>query len=122
MVTAHSSDAPSFQGKGIFLFFLAVILLLYSVHAYQSWQQHREQNKVEMKSSGRSGKHANPKAKQSANEKYQEAKTELEKLNAKVNKTPEEKAALERWRTQMKHWKKKKDWGGEQHSQKHKGN
>jgi small-conductance mechanosensitive channel len=122
MIAAHSSDTPSFHGKNIFLFFFAVVLLLYSVHTYQSWQQHREQNKVEMKSSGKNGKHANPKARQSADEKYREAKTEFEQLNSKVNKTPEEKAALEKWRTQMKHWQKKKDWGGEQHSQKHKGN
>jgi hypothetical protein len=122
MVATNSSYTSSFQGKSIFPLLLVGILLLFSLHAYQIWQQHRNQNKVEMKSSGKSGKHANPKAKQSANEKYQEAKTEFEKLNSKVNKTPEEKAALEKWRTQMKHWQKKKDWGGEQHSQKHKGN
>lgn len=75
-----------------------------------------------MKSGGKHGKHSNPKARQSADEKYQEAKTEFEKLNSKIKKTPEEKAELEKWRTQMKHWMKKKDWSGEQHSQKNKGN
>lgn len=121
MVASHSSNTASFRGKNIFLFFLAAILLFYCIHATQTWQQHRDQNKVEMKSSGKSGKHANPKAKQSANEKYREAKAEFEKLHTKGNKTPDEKVALEKWRTQMKHWKKKKDWSGEQHSQKHKG-
>lgn len=101
---------------------MAAILLLYSAYTYQDWQRYREQNRVEMKSRGKTGKHANPKAKQSAEEKYQEAKIEFEKLHTKANKTPEEKAALEKLRTQMKHWQKKKDWGGEQHSQNNKGN
>ncbi len=108
--------------KSVFILLFTCTSFLYGVYLYQSWQNKSDQIKVEMKSSGKSGKHANPKAKQSADEKYQEAKAEFEKLNSKVKKSQEEKVTLEKWRTQMKHWKKKKDWGGEQHSQKHKGN
>ncbi|MBP6826548.1 MAG: hypothetical protein KA165_08315 [Saprospiraceae bacterium] len=124
MVTAHSVDIPSSssQGKSILLLALIGALLLSGVYYYQSGQYYSTRNKVEMKSSGKSGKHANPKARQSADERYKEAKTEFEKLDSKVDKTPEDKSMLEKWRTQMKHWKKKKDWSGEQHSQKNKGN
>jgi hypothetical protein len=55
-------------------------------------------------------------------EQCHEAKTEFEKLDSKTNKSPEEKTLLEKWRTQMKDWQKKEEWGGEHHSQKHKGN
>lgn len=74
------------------------------------------------KSPGRNGKHANPKARQSADEQYQQAKEAWQKLKSKPNKSPEDKQLQQQLEKQVKHWEKKKGWKGEQHSQKHKGN
>lgn len=72
------------------------------------------------KSSGRNGKHANKKAKNSAKEKYEEARAEYEALKSKPNKTREDNQKLLKAKKQMEHWKKKGDWGGENHSMKNK--
>jgi len=121
MLTSQLPNNTSTSQKQLLWLFFAGVLTLYTAYWYHASQQSRG-NKVEMKSSGRSGKHANPKTKQSASEKYEEAKAEFEKLSSKPGKTPEDKSMLEKLRDQMKHWKKKKDWSGEQHSQKNKGN
>jgi hypothetical protein len=77
--------------------------------------------KIEEKSGGRNDKHANPDTKASAEQKYEEARAAWQKLKSKPNKTPAEKQLQQQLEKQVKHWKKKKDWGGENHSQKHKG-
>ena len=94
--TAEQTQSYSLQRKSLFILFLICFSLFYGAYFYQSWQNNGNQNKVEMKSGGKHGKHSNPKARQSADEKYQEAKTEFEKLNSKIKKTPEEKAELEK--------------------------
>ena len=74
------------------------------------------------KSSGRNGKHANSKAREKAKEALDKVKKEADELDAKINKSPEDKKRLDKLEKKIKHLQKKKDFGGEHHSQKHKGN
>lgn len=106
----------------VFTFLAAIALSLLCLLSYDYIQQTR-QNRVNMeKSPGRNGKHANPKARQSADEQYQQVKEAWQKLKSKPNKSPEDKQLQQQLEKQVKHWEKKKGWKGEQHSQKHKGN
>ena len=73
------------------------------------------------KGGGKNGQHANLKAKQSAGEKYEEAKAEYERLKSKPGKTKEDVKARDAAEKQMKHWKKKADETGENHSRNAKG-
>lgn len=73
-------------------------------------------------SSGKNGKHVNQKAQKNAEEQYQKVKEAFDKLNKKPKKSREDNKQLEKLKNQVEHWRKKKDWGGENHSQKHKGN
>lgn len=70
------------------------------------------------KGGGKNANHANQKARQSAEQEYQKIKQEYEALDKKRMKTPDDKKLLDKLEKQMKHWKKKKDWGGVHHSQK----
>lgn len=69
----------------------------------------------------RSWQHKNQKAKQSAQETYEKFKTEYSTLKSKPNKTKADKQAMTKAETQMKHWQKKAQETGENHSQKAKG-
>jgi hypothetical protein len=74
------------------------------------------------KSSGKNGKHANPKARERAGEKAREVAEEMEKLQKKVGpKTMEDKKALQKLKDLYDHYRRKKDWSGETHSRKSKG-
>lgn len=73
------------------------------------------------KGGGKNGQHKNLKAKQSAGEKYEEAKAEYERLKSKPGKTKEDVKARDAAEKQMKHWKKKADETGENHSRNAKG-
>ena len=73
------------------------------------------------KSSGKNEKHSSLKAKESARQKYQDIKSQYDKLNLKQNKTPEDKKSLKKLENQVKHWKKKQDFTGENHSMNAKG-
>jgi hypothetical protein len=84
------------------------------------------QNKTEKegdngKSSGKNGKHANQKARESAGEKLDKAEKELEALRRKSPKSNEDKKAMEKLVNEIKHWRNKKNWTGETHSIKSKG-
>ncbi len=74
------------------------------------------------KSSGKNEKHANQKAREVAENAYQKAKEAFEKLLKKPNKTPEDKKLLKKLQRELEHWRMKKDWNGENHAQKNKGN
>ena len=74
------------------------------------------------KSSGKNEKHSSLKAKESARQKYQDIKSQYDKFNLKQNKTPEDKKSLKKLENQVKHWKKKQDFTGENHSMNAKGN
>jgi hypothetical protein len=66
----------------------------------------------------KNSKHANQKAKESAAQKLEEVKKEYELLKAKTKKTKEDNERLEQLKRQMKHYQDKKDFSGENHSQK----
>lgn len=78
--------------------------------------------RMEQKSSGKNGKHANPDVQKSAETQYEKAKAAYDELLSKANKTKEDVKELEKLKKVLKHWRKKKDWKGENHSQKSKGN
>lgn len=110
------------SGNPLWLLWIAVLLSLVFSLSYDYVQQ-TNRNQVNMeKSSGRNGKHANPKARQSAEEQYQKAKDAWQQLKVKPNKSPADKQLQQQLEKQVKHLEKKKGWKGEHHSQKHKGN
>ncbi|MBT2622609.1 DUF6443 domain-containing protein [Chryseobacterium sp. ISL-6] len=74
------------------------------------------------KGGGKNGQHANLKAKQSAGEKYEEAKSKLDSISRKPNKTKEDNKLKVQLEKQVKHWKAKAQETGENHSRNAKGN
>ena len=77
--------------------------------------------KSNVSSGNKNSKHANQKAKGSAEQKYQEAKKKFDELDKKPNKSPEDKKEFNYWEKQMRHWKMKQDFSGENHSRNAKG-
>jgi 5-bromo-4-chloroindolyl phosphate hydrolysis protein len=73
------------------------------------------------KSAGKNGKHANFKARESAEQEYQRIKDQLQEWNKKPNKTPEDKDFIKKLRKLLERLRQKKDFSGENHSQKNKG-
>lgn len=111
-----TSKSFSISGK---LILTAIILALLTL-AIPFYYQPANQLKME-KDSGRNGKHANPKARESAEQEYLKAKIEFEQWDKKPNKTPDDKEHIKKLRRLLDKLKKKKDFSGENHSQKHKG-
>jgi hypothetical protein len=70
---------------------------------------------------GKNAQHANPKARDAAEERYKAAKREYETMKSKPNKTKEDKKALGKLKTTAEHEKKQMDFTGENHSGKGKG-
>lgn len=104
------------------IFMLAFgIVAFSSVYHYRATGQLRE-NLLRMEGGGgKNAPHANQNAKKAAEEAYNKAKEAYDQLFKKPNKTPEEKTLLDKLKKQVEHWRKKKDWNGENHSQKGKG-
>lgn len=101
---------------------LAALIFAVTMH-YTAIQTTPQDYRLKMeKSSGRNDPHANQKARESAQQKYEEAKREFEYWDKKPKKTPEEKKLVQKFRKLMEHFRKKKDFTGENHSQKPKGN
>ena len=73
------------------------------------------------KSTGKNGKHANIKAREKAEQEYEKVKQQLQEWRFKPNKTPEDKEFINKLRKLLERLRKKKDFGGENHSQKPKG-
>ena len=73
-------------------------------------------------SGNKNSKHANQDAKKSAKTKYEEAKKNYEAYKRIANKKTDEKKQTDYYENQMKHWKKKMDFPGENHSNTVKGN
>lgn len=97
--------------------------LLLALLAWQHLAQQSADHQLKMeKASGRNEQHANQKARESAEQQLEKLKQAFDKLNAKTSKTKSDNATLQKLDKQLKHWRKKKDWKGENHSQKHKGN
>ncbi len=113
--------------KTVFRTAISSLLLIFAVYAFQYYQSDKQKDtenakQTQQKSSGKNGQHINQQAKGQAKENYENAKNEFEKLDNKPRKTKEEVKLLEKLKKQVKHWKKKMDNTGENHSQKAKGN
>lgn len=97
---------------------LSLLLPLY----YGQATRELEDGRLKMeKSSGKNGRHANQKAIERAEEEYRKVKEELQQWDRKPNKTPEDKDFIKKLRKMLEKFRLKKDFGGENHSQKPKG-
>lgn len=114
----------SFPGKTIlFLLLLSVLAFVVSTYYTPPPPDNLQENRLKMeKNSEKNGKHSNPKARESAEQQYEKAKQEFQQWDRKPNKTPEEKEYVKKLRKLVEHLRKKKDFTGENHSQKYKGN
>lgn len=117
----QSPRRPAFPMAGLLLF-LALIGLTLAVTAQYTLPPDNLRKMEQQKNSGKHGKHANTNARNKAQQEYEKAKAELQQWNRKPNKTPKEKKFIEKLRKRLEHLRKKKDFSGEHHSQKHKGN
>ena len=88
----------------------------------QNQEEVRDSIREMQKSSGKNGKHANAKARESAEREYQKVKEELQQWDRKPNKTPNDKDYIKKLRKMLERLRNKKDFAGENHSQKYKGN
>ncbi len=102
--------------------FLSVALMLLGIVGWNYFQQNRDNTLRMEKAGGRNAKHSNQKARESAEKEYEKAKAEYEKLKSKPSKSKEDAELRDKLKNVMEHWRKKKDWKGENHSQKSKGN
>ena len=75
----------------------------------------------QLKDAGKNGKHVNQKAVASAKVKYESIRESYQQLKQKSNKSKADKQTLKKLQRQLKHWQKKKDFKGENHSQRQKG-
>ena len=122
MSTITSRREPNY----LVLCFLSIIIVLLSSlvlappHIYRA-EEPTEQTE-HSKSSGKNGQHANQKARKAAKEKYDQLKKEYDSLNQQPNKTKADKKTLEQLKRQLRHWKKKADFKGTNHSRNAKGN
>lgn len=102
---------------------VAGMALVLALLAWQHLAHQSADHSLKMeKSSGRNEAHANQKARESAERQLEKLKQAFDKLNSKASKTKSDNATLQKLDKQLKHWRKKKNWKGENHSQKHKGN
>lgn len=121
----NTLSSPSSAANNLYLPVFLLIVLLALAAGYFSYtaapQPPRERLNME-KSPGKNGKHSNSKARQSADEQYQKAKDAWQQIKSKSNKSPEDKKLQQQLEKQVKRLEKKKNWKGEHHGQKHKGN
>lgn len=122
-----SYPSPRFYPTGILLLiFLAFIVYKFSTLLGPSPPgiEYLRNNKDQSydKTSGKNGKHSNPDARRSAEQKIEKVKEEIDRLVQKPGKSKEDAKQLEKLRDQLKHLRKKKDWSGETHSRTGKGN
>lgn len=120
---ATSQKGSPLSGK---LLLIAAILGIITMVVPYYYVQHSDavQDSIrEMeKSSGKNGKHVNQKARESAEQEYNRVKDELQEWSRKPNKTPEDKNFIQKLRKALERLREKKDFTGENHSQKFKGN
>lgn len=117
-----SQKGSPFSGKLLLLAILLGVITFALPYYYVQNQQEVQDSIREMeKSSGKNGKHANPKARESAEREYQKVKQEFEQCDRKPNKTPQEKDYIKKLRKALEKLRQKKDFSGENHSQKNKG-
>ncbi len=119
----RSNTFPIFAGVLLLLALVAAVFSLTSVPPTYPGNNQENRVKMETKSSGRNGKHANQKAKEAAEQKAEKVKEELDMMLKKPGvKTPKDKKIIQKLQDQLAHWRKKSKWSGENHSQKGKGN
>jgi hypothetical protein len=111
-------------GSGLLIVLLfGILAVLIPAYYFDTRPEAAPDDRVRMeKSSGRNGKHRNSRSRERAQEDYETAKKEFDRLDRKPNKTPQEKEYLHNLGRKVKHLRQKKDFSGEHHSQKHKGN
>ncbi len=104
--------------------FFGLILLFSAVYriSFQHTEPVRHEQLEMKKSRSRNESHANQKARDRAEEEFEKSKEAFDELDKTVNKTQEQNKLLNKLRKKVEHWRKKKGWKGEHHSQKHKGN
>ncbi|MDB5014269.1 MAG: hypothetical protein JWQ25_2471, partial [Daejeonella sp.] len=83
--------------------------------------QTETEKKSNVSNGNKNSPHANQKAKESAQEKADAAKSRYQELKSKPNKTKDDKAAEAKAKTEMEHQQRKAAEKGENHSQKAKG-
>lgn len=119
IIIPNDSSAASLNKNWLFLIFATIVLgMLFPIFCERTIARGRDNILKMEKGGGKNANHANQKARESAEQEYQKVKQEYEALDKKRMKTPDDKKLLDKLEKQMKHWKKKKDWGGEHHSQK----
>jgi len=122
---ANSKSIPKGSAASGRSFLIAAILgglaLGLPIYYIQNSQEIQDSRLNMEKSSGKNGKHANPKARESAEKEFQKVKEELQQWDRKPNKTPEDKDFIKKLRKALEKLRQKKDFSGENHSQKPKG-
>ena len=123
-LSTHQNPSTSkFPVNGFLLLVLLLALICAVTANYTPPPDILQDNRLKTeKKSGRNEPHANQKAKESAQQKYEKVKQEFEHWDKKPKKTPEEKKYVQKLRKLMNHLRKKRDFSGEHHSQKPKGN
>ena len=122
---ANSKSIPKGSYASGRFFLIAAILgglaLGLPIYYTQNPQEIQDSRLNMEKNSGKNGKHANPKARESAEKEFQKVKEELQQWDRKPNKTPEDKDFIKKLRKALEKLRQKKDFSGENHSQKPKG-
>lgn len=117
-LSAKSKGSP-FSGK--LLLFAAIHGVMTMAVPYY-YVQNLEEVRIKEMSNGKNGKHANQKARESAEQEYLKVKEELQQWDRKPNKSPDDKDYIKKLRKMLERLRQRKDFTGENHSQKPKGN
>ena len=122
--TPHPNTSVKLGPAGLLLLLFSLVIgSTFTVYYHTTRPNEDEIGRVRMdKSSGRNDPHANQKAREKAQEDFEKVRDEFQNWNRKPNKTPDDKKFIEKLRKQLERLRKKKDFTGENHSQKHKGN
>jgi len=120
--SSSSSENTSIFGKlPLILLILGALALAIPYYNASNTEEIQDSRLKMEKSSGKNRKHANQKARESAEQEYQKVKDELQQWNKKPNKTPEDKDFIKKLRKALEKLRQKKDFSGENHAQKNKG-
>lgn len=123
MKNTLTSPTPELPSRGLLVITVFTFFLVVIGYVFYEITPPIQRDRLQMeKSSGKNGKHSNPKARQSAEDQYQKAKDAWQQIKSKPNKTSQDKQLMQQLEKQVKRLEKKKNWKGENHSQKHKGN
>jgi hypothetical protein len=120
--TNQAGEKPAFPLTIMAIAAVVLVLALLLTYPLYMSSGGSAKSRLDMaKGSERNSKHVQPKTKEQAEEAYEKIKQELEQWKSKPNKTPEDKDYIKKLRKKLEQLRKKKDFSGENHSQKHKG-